>query len=46
MTDPTPSRPADDANPEVEIDDPFEVPPEVERAWDEEHVAEGEAPSG
>ena len=30
----------------VDIDDPFEVPEQVEQAWDSEHVAEGEAPSG
>ena len=30
----------------VEIDDPFEVPDEVEQAWEDDEVDEGEAPSG
>ena len=30
----------------VEIDDPFAVPDEVEEAWDDDDVADGEAPSG
>ena len=30
----------------VEIDDPFEVPEDVEEAWEDEEVDEGEAPSG
>lgn len=37
------SVPGDDR---VEIDDPFEVPDEVEEAWDDDEVDEGEAPSG
>jgi hypothetical protein len=38
-----------DTNPQterVDVDDPFEVPEEVEEAWEDEDVAEGEAPSG
>lgn len=43
--------PADDTdeNPQterVDVDDPFDVPDEVEEAWEEDDVAEGEAPSG
>ena len=30
----------------VDIDDPFEIPDEVEEAWEEDDVDEGEAPSG
>jgi hypothetical protein len=30
----------------VEIDDPFDVPEEVEQAWEDEDPTEGEAPSG
>lgn len=30
----------------VEIDDPFDIPEEVDEAWEEESVGEGEAPSG
>ena len=30
----------------VEVDDPFEIPEEVEQAWEEVPVDEGEAPSG
>jgi hypothetical protein len=30
----------------VEIDDPFEVPEDVEQAWEDEEVDEGEAPCG
>lgn len=40
---------ATEANPQterVDVDDPFEVPEEVEQAWDEDDVGEGEAPSG
>ena len=30
----------------VEIDDPFEIPDEVDDAWEEDEVDDGEAPSG
>ena len=30
----------------VDIDDPFEIPDEVEDAWEDDEVDEGEAPSG
>ena len=30
----------------VDIEDPFEIPDEVEDAWDDDEVHEGEAPSG
>ena len=44
MSDQPEATPADGKR--VEIDDPFEVPQEVEEAWEDEHVGEGEAPSG
>ena len=43
MSDDLPTAPDDQR---VDIDDPFEVPEEVEEAWDDEDVDEGEAPSG
>ena len=51
QTDSTPVPPeqGDAAGPDeerVEIDDPFEIPPEVEEAWDDEEAHEGEAPTG
>jgi hypothetical protein len=41
MTDSTP--PGEDP---VEIDDPFDIPAEVDEAWEEDDTTEGEAPSG
>lgn len=38
------SRPPDDEH--VDVDDAVEIPEEVERAWEDDDVAEGEAPSG
>ena len=43
MSDDSPTVPDDQ---EVEIDDPFDVPDDVEEEWEDEHVGEGEAPSG
>lgn len=43
MSDDSPTGPNDK---KVEIDDPFEIPDEVEEEWEDEHVGEGEAPSG
>ncbi len=41
---------SDDATPpgndRVEIDDPFEIPEEVDEAWEEDANTEDEAPSG
>lgn len=38
--------PTDPDDQKVDIDDPFEVPDEVEEAWEEDDSQEGEAPSG
>lgn len=45
MSDPhdTGSHPDDE---QVDVDDPFDVPEEVEEAWEDDDVTEGEAPSG
>ena len=43
MSDDSPTVPDDQ---KVEIDDPFEVPDEVDEAWEGDDVDDGEAPSG
>jgi hypothetical protein len=43
VSDPEPTGPDDER---VEVDDPFEIPPEVEQAWDDEDAQEGPAPTG
>ena len=49
-SDPTPTpserEPAGPEDQRVEVDDPFEIPPEVEKAWEDEDVQEGPAPTG
>ena len=45
MSDPAPGE--RDGDERLDMDDPFEVPEDVEEAWEgEEQPAEGEAPSG
>jgi hypothetical protein len=46
VSDPTPDAETHPEAERVDVDDPFEVPDEVEQAWEDEDVAEGEAPSG
>lgn len=43
MSDDAPTTPDEQR---VEIDDPFEAPDEVEEAWEDDRVDDGEAPSG
>ncbi len=39
-------QPAGTGDERVDLDDPFDVPEDVHEAWEEDDVAEGEAPSG
>jgi hypothetical protein len=43
VSDDSPIKPDDE---HVDVDDPFEIPDEVEKEWEDEQVGEGEAPSG
>ena len=46
MPDPDDSSEDNPQTDRVDIDDPFDVPEDVEEAWEDEDVADGEAPSG
>jgi hypothetical protein len=46
VPDPTDDQETNPQTQRVEVDDPFEVPDEVDEAWEDDDVAEGEAPSG
>lgn len=46
MPDPTEDVAPDPQTERVDLDDPFDVPEDVEEAWDDDEVDEGEAPSG
>ncbi len=48
-TDPVPAEEGDSLDPDderVDVDDAIEIDDEAQRRWDEDDVAEGEAPSG